>query len=419
MSLRPGQEVLIVGAGVVGVSTAFALARAGMKVTVIDRASGPASETSFANGAQLSYSYSDSIAAPHNIAQLMKWIAQPDSPVVLDRTPKTADFAEWMLRYLWSSRPKAARAHAENMLRINLLSRRVQNEWRQELNTQAVVPKAGILYLYKSPQEYARAREKLPFLAAHGVTKSALSREETLALEPSLASAIGQIAGAIHSPDDDTGDPYRYSHELVDHCVANLGVRFVWGESVQKIHASNRPGIVTEHADYEADAIVIAAASYTPNLLRGIGLRLPMQPMKGYSLTFSSPDIGPRASISDVARRLVHTRIGTEVRIAGFAEFAGHDTALRPELIERLRRDTVNLIPEYQIDNERAWACLRATPPDGLPVIGPTELPNIWLNTGHCMLGWTQAAGSAELLTAQMLGRETPIDDRGFLHARF
>ncbi len=418
MTLNRDSEVIIVGAGVVGVSTAFALARAGLKVTVIDRASGPATETSFANGAQLSYSYSDSIAAPHNIAQLMKWIAQPRSPVVLDRTPKTAEFAEWMLRYLWASRPKAARAHGENMLRINLLSRRVQSEWQAELGTQAIAPKAGILYTYTNPLEYQRAAEKIPFLAAHGVAKKTLTREETLTLEPALASGIERLAGAIHSPDDDIGDPYRYTHELVDHCTQR-GVRFVWGASVRSMQSGKRPQVLTEMGDYEADAVIIAAASYTPALLRSIGLRLPMQPMKGYSLTFSSPTFGPRASISDVARRLVHTRIGTEIRIAGFAEFAGHDTSLRPELIDRLRADALDLIPGYDIADERAWACLRATPPDGLPVIGPTRATGIWLNTGHCMLGWTQAAGSAELLAAQMLGHTTPIDDRAFLHARF
>ncbi len=418
MTLSKGSEILILGAGVVGVSAAYALAKEGMRVTVLDRASGPAQETSFANGAQLSYSYSDSIAAPHNIAQLLKWIGQPNSPVVLDRTPKNADFAEWMLRYLWASRPKAARAHAENMLSINLLSRRVQNTWQQELGTAAITPGAGILYTYTNAAEYARAREKISYLAAHGVIKRAVTREEAVAMEPALASRAESLVGAIHSPEDDTGDPFRYSQELVARC-GELGVRFVWGQEVRKLTDSPRPGALTDEDRYEADALILATASYSPGLLKSLHLRLPMQPMKGYSLTFHSPEIGPKTSISDVARRLVHTRIGDEVRIAGFAEFAGHDTSLRPNLIEQLRRDALNLVPEYRLENERSWACLRAAPPDGLPVIGPTKRPGIWLNTGHCMLGWTQAAGSAALLTAQMLGHATPIPDRPFLHARF
>ena len=420
--LRAGQSVIIIGAGVVGVATAYALAKAGLQVTVLDRNMHPAAETSFANGAQLSYAYSESIASPDSLKQLMGWMLRPDSPVILKCAPRNGQFADWVWRFLRAAMPKASLRHSANLLRLGLYSRQMMENWLKALPIAFDHQDKGILYLYRSPFDWQRAQKKVTLGQQFGFEETLLKPEDIAAHEPALAGTAKQFIGAVHSVMDATGDPHLFTKAMAEHCRRELGVQFLSGISVDAALQKNGKvvGVQSAEQSWEADAVVIAAGAFSGGLLQSMRLRLPVQPMKGYSITFDAKaEAAPHSSLSDVSRRLVHTRIGSRVRIAGFAEFAGPNADVRPEPIAQIKRDARALIPGYTFENITEWACLRAATPDGLPVIGPTARDGLWLNTGHGMLGWTQAAGSADLLARLMLGEECPIPMEGYAHARF
>jgi D-amino-acid dehydrogenase len=423
-TLRTGQSVLIIGAGVVGVTTAYALAQRGLKVRVLDRNPRPGAETSFANGAQLSYAYHESIASPDSLRQLLYWMFRPNSPVILRNAPRNVVFAEWMLRYLKAAMPKASERHALNLVRLGAYSRQMMEQWQAELPLEFTHQASGILCLYRSAWEWKQVQKKPAFSAEYGFKQRVLPPEEIASIEPCLADTAHQFIGALHSQDDATGDPYLYTQALAAHCSATLGVEFVYDVDVNALKREGQTvvgAVAGDGQEWLADAVVLAAGSFSPALLRGTDIRLPVQPMKGYSITFDAQDemSTPRSSISDTVRRLVHTRLDGRVRIAGFAEFAGPNSAVRAKPVAQLIADAKALIPSYRFENLTEWACLRAATPDGVPVLGRTAKHGLWMNTGHGMLGWTQAAGCADLLARQMLGEECSIPTEGYAHGRF
>jgi D-amino-acid dehydrogenase len=417
-------KILVLGAGVVGTTTAYFLAEDGHQVTVLDRQAAPGLETSFANGAQISACHAKPWAAPNVPMQAFLWMFQPDAPLLFRPWRWDPSLWSWGLKFLRNCTDARLHTNMDRTLRVALYSRAVLKALRQKTNIQYDQLERGILHIYRTPAEFAEGRETGAQLAALGLPQDVLSPEECVKVEPALAHAAkSDLAGGLMSPEDESGDAQRFTTELSKLAVAR-GVDFRGGVTIQRIEATQGQvtRVITDQGAFEADAFVLAMGSYSPHLARDLGLALPIYPAKGYSITvdIDNPANAPTVSLTDETRYMVFSRLGNKMRVAGTAELAGWNTALDPRRVEPLVRNARSLFPKASSYTQvNAWCGLRPTTPDSVPILGGTRYSNLFLNTGHGTLGWTMACGSGRIVADLIAGRTPEIDMEGLGLARF
>lgn len=418
-------KIAVLGAGVVGVTTAYYLAERGHDVTVIDRAQGVALETSFANGGQISATGSAPWAAPGVPWQALKWLGRADAPL---RWVPSTDPAQWKWMAAFVRRC-TAKAHSQGIARnltLGQLSLAELRSLRERLSLNYNQQTKGILKVAKSQADLDELREKLPHLHALGGTARFLTAEDCLAIEPALAGAVaaGEVRGGIHYMDDESGDAHLFT-ELLAKKASALGVRFLFDTSVTGFDTDGDRvcAVTTSKEIVTCDHAVLCLGVASVSLAKALGVRLPVYPIKGYSITVAldGRNIGPATSITDEERRIVVSRLGDRLRIAGMAELAGNDLTINPARVAAVRQALNDLFPDVSgLPNESVWTGLRPMTPDGAPLIGRAgRWQNLSLNTGHGTYGWTMACGSARVVADLIDAKPEIVDSSNFSLGRF
>lgn len=415
-------HVIVLGAGVVGVAAAWYLREAGCAVTVIEAREGPGLETSFANGGHLSAA-AGPWAAPDVPGKLVRWLGREDAPLLLRLRWDPALF-RWGLRFLANC---TAGRHAANAAAIGALGRLSLAETvalRDRLGIADEVNRAGVLTLYATAREFARAEAKRARLAEAGIAAELLDPAAIVRLEPALAAAAGRYAGGLYAADTETADCHLFTASLADHAArAGVAFRYRTRAVAIAIESGAARGVVLAGGEtVPAEAVVLAAGSWSPKLVRGLGLDLPVYPGKGYSVTvpIAGRNGAPRLAVVDEHAKLYIARFADRLRAAGTLELAGWNAAPSPARAAATLAKMRALFPEGG-DYARAvhWTGLRPMTPDGRPLIGPTPIPGLWLDTGHGPLGWTLACGSARLVADLVTGRRPALDPAPYALSRF
>ncbi len=415
-------KVLVVGSGVVGTTCAWYLACAGHEVTVVDRHGAPAMETSFANGGQVSWSAASPWVAPDVLAHALYWLLRPRSPLVL-RPQLDAELWFWLARMLRNCTPERYARNKERLLRLGRYSHACLAQLRQATGIHYEERARGTLQVFRTPRALDRALRDTAQLDRLGIAYRVLDAAGCLEVEPGLAQAAPRLAGGIHFPGDESGDCRLFTEALARR-ASERGVIFQGGVTVRNLVAeqSRLVALATDRGTLRADAYVLACGSYTPLLLKPLGIRLPVYPVKGYSVTVpvTQEAAAPAGTITDERYKVVITRLGGRIRAAGTAELTGYDLRLRPARVATVMLALRELFP-HGGDYARAepWAGLRPMTPDNPPVLGPTPYSNLYLDTGHGTLGWTLACGSGKILADLISGRKPEIDIEGLTLARF
>jgi D-amino-acid dehydrogenase len=416
-------RVVIIGSGLIGITSAYFLARRGWGVTVLDRQTGPARETSFANGALLTPSMAEPWNSPGCWMMLLKSLSHPDSALQL-RLNALPSLAGWGARFLWNSRRTCYERNTLKNLILALHSLETLKALRRETHIKYGQGSPGTLRVFRDLALLDRATEAAERLKGVGLEFRRLPVGDTVFLEPALAPIGEQLAGGIHYPCDEIGDSYRFCLALAEQ-ARQKGVEFHFSASVTAIQV--RRGKVSavraEEKCFTADQYILAAGSYTPSLLAMVGIGVPVRPAKGYSITFQRHMEDPplRTPIVDDDFHAVVVPLENDIRLAGTAEFAGYDLSVPESRIRNLLTMLKQVLPHARLGQTaaRIWCGLRSMSVDGVPIIGATPIENLWINTGHGHLGWTMAAGSAQLLTELMTGEPTTIDAGAYALARF
>lgn len=410
-------RILVLGAGVIGTTSAWYLAQAGHEVTVVDRQPIAGKETSFSNGGQISVSHAEPWANPHVFSRLVKWLGREDAPLLWRWRADPAQLA-WGLRFLGECLPGRTRHNIAASIALASYSREQLGELRRALRLNYDQLERGILHIYTDSDEFSSAMESAEVMRQFGLDRMTVDVERCLEIEPALADVKHRLVGGDYTPSDESGDAHKFTRLLAER-AASAGVRFCLNFSVDRIASSGRQiagvlGHGPEGAELlTADAYVVALGSYSPLLLKPLGIGLPVYPAKGYSATLQLAEnaIAPTVSITDDERKLVFSRLGNRLRIAGTAEFNGYNLDLSPVRCQALIDRARQLFPRLEIEGEPDfWCGLRPATPSNLPVIGRTRYGNLWLNTGHGTLGWTMACGSGAALADLMSGRAAQPD---------
>jgi D-amino-acid dehydrogenase len=404
-------HVAIIGAGLAGLTTAYALQKRAVRVSVIDRREGPGLETSFANAALMHPSLVGPWNEPGVALDLLRWLGRDDAPMLLHLRQVPA-LAFWGLRFLGESSPARHKANTLKNLRLALLARSEMDALRADLDIAFCWKKTGVLSVSRSPEAFALSQAAARAVEPFGIALRVLDREQTIAQEPALTPVANAIVGSVHFSDDERGDAHQFCTALTER-LTTRGVTFAFNTGVTGLAAG--PGriaaIETTAGDIEADAYVLAAGSYSTPLASPIGLRLPVRPAKGYSLTLHCPG-NPHAPSMPLSDNSVHAAVtpldDSRVRIAGTAEFAGLDTTLRRPRIDYLMSLLDRIYPRLAETVAPAditpWTGLRPMSADGVPTASPTMYANLWLNTGHGHIGWTTCMGTARLVADMITG---------------
>jgi D-amino-acid dehydrogenase len=413
-------NVIVLGAGVIGVTSAWYLQRAGHQVTVIERNAAPACETSFANGGQISVSHAEPWANPSAPLKVLKWLWRDDAPLLFRLRADSAQW-RWVLRFLRECTPGRSRGNMIQLLKLGTHSRSCLQQLRDELGLQYDQRTRGILHFYTDAREFDAAIEPARVMRELGCERQVIDRDEVLRIEPAMKAIASRIVGATYTSADESGDVQRFTTALAAH-AQQAGVAFRFGTRVQALHteggAVNGVELVAEHGGYEtlkADAVVVAMGSHSTALLAPLGLRLPVYPAKGYSATLPVLDesAAPTVSLTDDEYKLVFSRFGDRLRIAGTAELDGFGLALNRTRCEAIVRRTLEVFPGCsRPELANYWAGLRPATPGNVPLIGRTRWRGLFLNTGHGTLGWTHACGSGQALAEIVSGRRPEVDFR-------
>ncbi|MBX9905647.1 MAG: D-amino acid dehydrogenase [Burkholderiales bacterium] len=414
-------KVIVLGAGVVGTTAAWFLTQAGHEVTVIERQPAAGLETSFANGGQISVSHAEPWANPGAPLKVFQWMFREDAPLLFRPRLDPRQW-QWCLEFLRECTPARTRHNIRQLVNLGLYSRGLLQELRTETGIEYDHLERGILHFYTSQQEFDAAQEPARIMREYGCELDMKTPEECVAIEPALAHARTGITGGSLTPSDESGDAHLFTQRLAALCEKS-GVRFLYGHTITHIAttggavsgisvtgADNRAGLST------ADAYVVALGSYSPQLLAPLGVRLTIYPAKGYSVTMpvKDPARAPSVSLTDDEYKLVYSRLGNRLRIAGTCELNGYDTALNEVRCQAIIRRTEELFPGAgDVGQAQYWTGLRPATPSNVPYIGKTKFANLYLDTGHGTLGWTHACGSGRAI-ADIISGKTPEVDFAF-----
>jgi D-amino-acid dehydrogenase len=413
-------KVIVLGGGVIGVSTAYYLARAGHEVTVVERRPGVGLETSFANAGEISPGYSSPWAAPGLPLKALKWLFMRHRPLVI-RPSLDPAMIGWGLALLRNCTAARYDLNKGRMLRLAEYSRDCMRTLRANTGISYDERMQGTLQLFRTQKQLDDTGADIAILQRFGIGYALLGRDGCIQAEPALARVRDKIAGGLRLPGDETGDCFLFTSALSSMAAA-LGVQFRFGTTIRSLrHSGGRIESVEikQNAGTEflrGDVYVTALGSYSPLLLKPLGLRLPVYPVKGYSLTLPIVDAGgaPQSTVMDETYKVAVTRLGNRVRVGGTAELAGYDLKLRPWRRNTLNHVVSDLFPDASdISQGQFWTGLRPMTPDGPPIIGKTPFANLYLNTGHGTLGWTMSAGSGQLLTDMISGQSPAISTAG------
>jgi D-amino-acid dehydrogenase len=417
-----GVRVLVLGAGVVGTTCAWYLREAGHEVIVVDRQAGAARETSLANGGQISTSHSEPWANPGAPRRILGWLGREEAPLLF--RPRV-DLQQWLwaLAFLRECLPARTAANIRAIVSLALHSRTELKALRTRLALDYDCVQRGILHFYTDRAEFEASLAPAALMRELGCDRRSITADEAVALEPALASITGEIVGADYCAEDESGDAHAFTVQLAEHAAARE-VEFRFGMTVTRLLTNAQRCTGIEALDPEgwplridADAVVVALGVHSVRLLRPLGIRVPVYPGKGYSATYEvlEPDRAPIVSLTDDEYKLVFSRLGNRLRVAGTAELGADGRDLNPARCEVITRRTRQLFPaacDYL--QPRYWAGLRPMTPSNVPCLGATRMRGLFLNTGHGTLGWTLAAGSGQLIADLVSGRPTEIPLRAF-----
>ena len=422
-------RIVVLGAGIVGTASAWYLAQAGHEVTVIDRQPVAGNETSFANGSQISVSHAEPWANPHVLPQVLKWLGREDAPLLWRWRADKAQLA-WGLAFLRECLPSRTRQNIAAIVHLALHSRTCLQQLRDDLKLNYDQLTRGILHIYTDQKAYRAALKAAEQMNEFGLDRRAVDAAQCLEIEPALQHSQLPLAGGDFTPSDESGDAHQFTRQLAQ-CAAKAGVDFFMNTTVDRIsQARGRVDGVWIRTDdspiqtfVPAEACVVALGSYSPAMVKPLGVRLPVYPAKGYSATLNltpdTLDAAPVVSLTDDERKLVFSRLGNRLRIAGTAEFNGFNLEANPVRCEALMSRARAWFPGLRWDGEPAfWCGLRPATPSNVPLIGHARTlggpENLWLNTGHGTLGWTMGCGSGQAL-ADLICKRSPLADFPFL----
>jgi len=415
-------RVLVLGSGVIGVTSAWYLARAGFEVTVVDREPGPARATSYANAGQISPGYASPWAAPGVPLKALRWLFQKHAPLAIRPTADPAQYL-WLAQMLRNCTAARYAVNKERMVRLAEYSRDCLDELRAETGIAYEGRRLGTTQLFRTQAQLDAAARDIAVLEEAGVPYELLDRDGIARVEPALAATSGLLAGALRLPGDQTGDCQLFCERLAA-LARSQGVEFRYGAQVEAIASDGArvTGVRIDGRMETADRYVLALGSWSPRLLRPLGIRLPVYPLKGYSLTVPITDaaMAPASTVLDESYKVAITRFDRRIRVGGMAEVAGFDLRLDPRRRATLEKVVRDLYPRGgDLAAAEFWTGLRPATPDGTPVVGATALRNLFLNTGHGTLGWTMACGSGRYLADVIAHRPTQISGAGLGIARY
>jgi len=416
-------KVVVLGGGLIGVASAYYLSKSGLNVTVIERGQGVALETSFANGGQISTSHTDPWATLENLSTFIKHIGQKSAPVHLP-LQWDMDLFRWCARFLGNLSSAKSRLHTERMLKLALWSRDCLRDIQNQHHFNYDVVNDGILHIYHNQHHYERALKQAELVTSLGCDRRPVDKTEVLRLEPALTHQIDQIQGAVFCGSDESGNSYVFTKQLAKVCI-DQGVQFLFSNPVKEIIHDDlkTTGVCLDNGEFiNADAVVVAMGSYSAAILKPIVGYLPLYPAKGYSVTMPviNDANAPTVSLIDDEKKMVYSRFGKQMRVAGLAELVGFDLSIDPVRSRIPLENAVSLFPgAFDTKNVEFWCGLRPLTPDNVPIIGPAGFDNLFVNTGHGTLGWTMAAGSGQVISDLVRGHNPHIDMSGLGIERF
>lgn len=406
-------NIVILGSGLIGVSTAYFLQKSGHQVTVIDRQNDVALETSFANGGQISACYSEPWSNVGNLKKIMTWLGKEDSPILFKPHLSFQQW-RWGAEFLYECIPSRNHENIKKMLKIALYSRKTLQELRQEEGLEYEQQSNGIITYYTNEHSFEGGKEASQFISRFGCERTIKTKEQLLEIEPALQYSTFNIVGGDYTADDESGNAFLYTNEMKKKCDA-LGVTFIFQHNIKKLNIMNNKiksvlisNIHTNDSlTLGADLVIAAMGSYTSKFLSDYNIYLPIYPAKGYSATIDIVDSQKVnfVSLTDSDKKIVFTRLGDKLRIAGTAEFNEYDLSLNSVRCEALTKRASELFPSgLNLDSVKYWTGLRPATPSNVPIIKKHGFDNLYINSGHGTLGWTMAAGSGKLLTQLVNG---------------
>lgn len=411
-------KVVVLGAGLLGVTSAYFLSQQGHEVIVVDRQASPAAETSFANGGQIAVSHAEPWANPGAPLKLLRWLGKEDAPLLFRLRADPRQW-EWGLRFLRECTPARTRRNIGQIIRLGNYSREVLQQLRRDTGIQYDQITEGILHFYTSEKELEAAKASTELMRELGCERDMISAGEAVRIEPALRHIRDRLAGATYTPGDESGDAHRFVQALAKLCQA-AGVEFRMSHTVTALRAVGDSIDHVEMIDPDGcfgrirgDAYIVALGSLSPLLVHPLGIRLAVYPAKGYSVTIPVADASKayRVSLTDDAYKLVFSRLGSRLRIAGTAEFNGYERDLSHTRCEAILRRVDELFPGAGHNGQAEfWAGLRPATPSNVPIIGRSRVPNLYLNTGHGTLGWTHACGSGKSIARIVSGLTPEVD---------
>ncbi|GAB7554492.1 D-amino acid dehydrogenase [Novosphingobium sp. 11B] len=415
-------KIAILGSGVIGVTSAWYLAKAGHEVTVIDRQDGPALETSFANAGEISPGYASPWAAPGIPMKAVKWLMMKHAPLIL-RPHADMAMLRWLVAMLGNCNARDYAINKSRMVRLAEFSRDCLIALRGETGIRYDERSRGTLQLFREQKQLDGIGKDIAVLQADGVPFEVLDRAGCIAAEPGLAASTAPIVGGLRLPNDETGDCFKFTNALAAMAAAK-GVEFRNGINIQRLveEGGRIVRVETDAGSVSADVFLVAMGSFSPQLVAPLGLRLPVYPVKGYSLTVPIVDEAraPVSTLLDESYKVAITRLGDRIRVGGMAEISGFSRDLPPERRATLEHSAGSLFPGGgDLEAASFWCGLRPMTPDSTPVIGPTRIPNLFLNTGHGTLGWTMACGSAHVIADLIGGRRPAIEASDLAISRY
>ncbi len=415
-------HVLVLGSGVIGTSIAYYLAKAGHQVTVVDRQPGPALETSFANAGEVSPGYSAPWAGPGVPIKAIKWMLMHHSPLVIKPMLDPAMW-RWGAAMLRNCTESAYQVNKSRMVRVAEYSRDCLKELRAETGIAYDERSQGTLQLFRTQKQLDGIGKDVEILKASGVPFQVLDRAGYIQYEPALAEVQEKFVGALRLPGDETGDCFKFTQRLAK-LAEGLGVDFRFGTTIAGIEHDGRriTGIRTDAGTLRADQYVLALGSYSTQLLKPLGIDIPVYPVKGFSITvpITDPAMAPESTIMDETHKVAVTRLGDRIRVGGTAQLSGFDLGLEESRRKTLEFVVSDLFPKGgDVSKAEFWTGLRPMTPDGTPIIGKTRYDNLTLSTGHGTLGWTMAAGTGRVVADMLSGRQPDIAVNDLSVARY
>jgi D-amino-acid dehydrogenase len=412
-------KVLVLGAGVAGVACAYYLWRDGHEVTVLERNAAVAMETSFANGGQLSYSYVAPLASPSVIPKIPPWLLRRDSPL---RFTPALDWEQWRwcLEFLAACNRKRADLTTERLLRLAFYSRSLMHELLRDHALEFDYVRNGKLVVHTSRASFESARRLVDYQRSLGAEQEALDAQRTVELEPALGHMGPRIAGAIHTPSEDAGDCFKFCNELARVMTAGPNpVTYRLGVDIRRLLplGDRLIGVETSAGVFEAGRYVLALGTSAPAVAKLLGIRIPVYPLKGYSLSLPVTNEGaaPRISVTDFKRKVVYARLGGELRVAGMADLSGRRAEIDTERVGQLIEEVRMAFPEAtDFSRLEPWCGMRPATPRGTPVLGATRYRNLLLDSGHGALGFTLALGTGRVLADLVAERAPAVPLDGF-----